>query len=68
MFNSKTEKELMFESIKKLYGDRLDKEQLAAIEATLDPMISVIEEIRGIPLENSDEPYSVFKPYRKDRE
>ena len=57
----------MFERVKTLYGDRLDEEQLAAIEASLDPMISVIEEIRGISLENSDEPYSVFKPYRKDR-
>lgn len=56
----------MFERVKALYGDRLDGEQLAAVEASLDPMITVLEQLRGIPLENSDEPYSVFKPYRKD--
>ena len=67
MSDSKTEKEHMLERIKVLYGDRLDEEQLAAIEASLDPMIDVLEKIRGIPLENSDEPYSVFRPYRKDR-
>ena len=67
MTDSKTEKDYMFERVKALYGDRLDEEQLAAIEASLDPMISVLDEIRGMPLENSDEPYSVFKPYRKDR-
>jgi len=57
----------MFERIKVLYGDRLDEEQLAAVEASFDPMIDVLEQIRAVPLENSDEPYSVFKPYRKDR-
>lgn len=68
MTDSKTEKEYMFERVKTLYGDWLDEEQLAAVEASLDPMMSVLEEIRAMPLLNSDEPYSVFKPYRKDRQ
>jgi hypothetical protein len=67
MGNSRTEKAFIFERVKALYGDRLDDEQLAAIEASLDPMIKVLEEIRKTPLLNSDEPYTVFKPYRKDR-
>jgi len=67
MTDSKTEKEHMFERIKTLYGDRLNEEQLAAVEASLDPVVAVLEQIRAILLENSDEPYSVFKPYRKDR-
>ena len=67
MSESKTEKEHMYERIKVLYGDKLDEEQLAAVEASLDPVINVLEQIRAVPLENSDEPYSVFKPYRKDR-
>lgn len=67
MTDSKTEKEHMFERIKTLYGDRLNEEQLAAVEASLDPVVAVLEQIRAVPLENSDEPYSVFKPYRKDR-
>ncbi len=67
MSESKTEKEFMFERIKALYGDRLDDEQLAAVEASLDPIISVLDKIRSVPLENSDEPYNVFRPYRKDR-
>lgn len=62
-----SEKNHMFNRIKELYGDKLTDEQLAAIEASLDPMISVLEKLRSVPLENSDEPYSVFKPYRKDR-
>ncbi len=57
----------MFERVKELYGDRLTEDQLEAIEASLDPMINVLEQLRSTPLLNSDEPYSVFKPYRKDR-
>ncbi len=58
----------MFERVKTLYGDRLDDEQLAAVEASLDPMISVLELLRSLPLENNDEPFNVFRPYRKDRQ
>jgi Asp-tRNA(Asn)/Glu-tRNA(Gln) amidotransferase C subunit len=62
-----SEKEHIFTRVKELYGDKLDDRQLSAIEANLDPMIKVLEQLRSVPLENSDEPYSVFKPYRKDR-
>ena len=62
----KSEKEYMFERVKTLYGDKLNEDQLEAIKASLDPMITVITQLRSIPLENSDEPYSFFKPYRKD--
>ena len=54
MSDSKSEKEYMFERVKALYGDRLDEEQLAAVETSLDSVIMVIEQLRSIPLENSD--------------
>lgn len=63
-----SEKEHIFKRVKELYGDQLDDEQLSAVEASLDPMIKVLEQLRSVPLENSDEPYSVFKPYRKDQQ
>ena len=63
-----SEKDHMYRRVKELYGDRLTEAQLAAIETSLDPMIKVLEQLRSIPLLNSDEPYSVFKPYRKDRQ
>jgi len=58
----------MYRRVKELYGGRLTEDQLAAIKTSLDPMIKVLEQLRSIPLLNSDEPYSVFKPYRKDRQ
>jgi Asp-tRNA(Asn)/Glu-tRNA(Gln) amidotransferase C subunit len=63
-----SEKDHMYRRVKELYGDKLTEEQLEAIEASLDPMIKVLEQLRSVPLENSDEPYSVFKPYRKDKQ
>jgi len=63
-----SEKEHIFKRIKELYGDKLNDEQLSAVESSLDPMIKVLEQLRSVPLENSDEPYSVFKPYRKARQ
>ena len=66
MVKFKSEKELMFELIKTKYGDRLDTEQLEAVEKSLERVFAVIEEIRNIPLKNSDEPFNVFKPYRRD--
>ena len=62
-----SEKQHIFKRVKELYGARLTEEQLAAVEASIDPMINVLEQLRSIHLENSDEPYSVFKPYRKAR-
>ncbi|MFC1803698.1 hypothetical protein ACFL0D_07020 [Thermoproteota archaeon] len=66
MNNSKTEKELMFKLVEVKYGDRLDSEQLAAIKTRIDRIMAVIDEIRAVPLENGDEPFNVFKPYRRD--
>jgi len=63
-----SEKDHMYRRVKELYGSRLTEDQLAAIKTSLDPMIKVLEQLRSIPLLNSDEPYSVFKPYRKDRQ
>ena len=66
MTDSKTEKELMFTLVEVKYGDRLDSEQLAAIKTSIDRIMAVIDEIRAVPLENGDEPFNVFKPYRRN--
>ncbi len=67
MNDSLDEKEYMFRRIKQLYGDRLSEEQLDAVKKKLDPVLSALEDIRRIPLENGDEPMIVFKPYREDQ-
>ena len=66
MIKPKSEKELMLELIKTKYGERLDGDQLDAVERSLEKLVAVIEEIRNVPLENGDEPFNVFKPYRRN--
>jgi len=55
----------MFNRIKAVYGDRLDEEQLRGVEEALDKIIANLEQIRTIPLCNSDEPIHIFKPHRR---
>ena len=66
MNNPKIEKEHMFNRIKLLYGDRLNDEQLESVKENIDTVLKNLEQIRTIQLENKDEPYTVFQPYRKD--
>ena len=57
----------MLERIENLYGDKLNDKQLKGIESNLDSMIEILEKIRSFPLENSDEPYFIFKPYTREK-
>jgi hypothetical protein len=66
MSKTNEERELLFELIKKKYGDRLEAHQLEAVKQSLERVFDVIEEVRSVPLKNSDEPFSVFKPFRRD--
>ena len=66
MSNIDREKEHMLNGVKKEYGDRLSEEQMEAVEASLSAVVKVLEQLRSVPLLNSDEPFSVFKPYRSE--
>ena len=62
MLDSEYEKEHMFNQIKREYEERLDDEQLKSIKENLDAVISALEQIRKIQLDNRDEPFIIFKP------
>ena len=59
------EAELMFNVVRERYGDRLDDEQLEEVKKGVDGIFEAAESLRKIKLENSDEPFSSFVPYRK---
>ena len=67
MSKSKKEKELMFEFIKKKYGDRLEAKQLEAVQESLESVLAAVKEVRKVPLENRNEPFNIFKPYRREQ-
>ena len=63
--SSQREAELMFNVVRERYGDRLDDEQLEEVRKGVEGIFEAAESLREIKLENADEPFSLFVPYRK---
>ena len=63
-----TEREVeeRFNMVKGLYGDRLDDEQLEEVRQGIEGIVAASQTLRAVKLENGDEPYSVFTPYRAE--
>ena len=53
------------ELVKERYGERLTEEQLQHISKSLKSVMDAGKALREIQLENSDEPFNVFRPYRR---
>ncbi len=53
------------ELVKERYGERLTEEQLEHVENSLKRVMDAGKALWDVSLENSDEPYNVFKPYRR---
>ena len=64
--NSNMEAGHMFNMVKEKYGDRLNDEELEEVRKGVDRMAEMAQQIRGQKLENGDEPFSIFVPYRKE--
>ncbi len=59
------EAELMFDVVRERYGERLDDDQLEEVKKGVEGIFEAAESLRKIKLENGDEPFSMFVPYRK---
>jgi hypothetical protein len=58
------ESEHLFSIIKERYGDRLTEEQLDEVRVGVNRLTEAAKALREIRLENWDEPFSVFRPYK----
>ena len=65
MTDSDKETSIMMELVKERYGERLTEEQLEHVENSLKRVMDAGKALWDVSLENSDEPYNVFKPYRR---
>jgi hypothetical protein len=65
MTDFKEETRILVDLVKKRYGDRLTKDQLEAVEKQLSNNLETAKGLYSVELKNSDEPYNVFKPYRR---
>jgi len=55
-----------FNTVKRLYGDRLDEEQLEGVRTGVETIVRASQAVSAVRLENGDEPFSVFAPYREE--
>lgn len=68
MNDEATEREVeeRFNTVKRLYGDRLDEKQLEGVRTGVETIVRASQAVSAVRLENGDEPFSVFVPYREE--
>ena len=54
----------LFAMVQRKYGDRLSPEQLEEVRKGVERIAEQARALRSVPLQNGDEPWSVFTPYR----
>ena len=63
---AKKEYEALFKIVQDRYGGRLSPEELEEVRKGVERIAGTAEALRLVRLENSDEPFSVFTPYRRE--
>jgi hypothetical protein len=53
--------------VRERYGDRLTKDELNEVLESVESFVKIAQELRLVNLENKNEPFSVFKPFSKER-
>ena len=54
-----------FELVKVRYADHLSEEELEEVSNGVETIVKAAEAMKAVKLENSDEPFSVFKPLER---
>ena len=55
--------DILFELIKTRYGNRLTMQQLDEVRIGVQGAEDLAKELRGVRLNNADEPFALFQPY-----
>ncbi len=62
------EASLLFEIVRRGYGDRLSPEELEEVRRGVERIVEMSVELRSVKLRNWDEPSFTFRPYRGGEE
>ena len=63
---SPKEAEFLFQMVRDPYGDRLNAEELEEVRNGVKSIAEAAEALRSVKLGNGTEPFSIFKPYKKE--
>jgi hypothetical protein len=58
--------DFLFEMVRDRYGNRLSAEELKEVRKVVEGIAEAAEALRSVKLENGTEPFSIFKPYKKE--
>ena len=61
------EAETLFNLVKERYGDKINEDELDEVKKAVEKIVETAIELRKVELGNWNEPFSVFKPYRRDK-
>ncbi len=64
MSDGNSESDHLFNIIKERYGEGLSDDELAEVKKGVEKIMEAAEKLREVRLENGDEPFFVFRPYR----
>ena len=56
----------LFELVKQRYGHRLTGEELESVRKQVEGIVEDARSLRSVKLEDTNEPPSLFVPYRKE--
>ncbi len=62
------EAETLFILVKERYGDSIAPDELEEVRKAVERIVETSMDLREVELGNGDEPFSVFKPYRREGE
>jgi hypothetical protein len=63
---SPKETDFLYQMVKDRYGDRLTVDELAEVRKGVEGIVEAAEALRSVKLGNGTEPFSIFKPYKKE--
>jgi hypothetical protein len=63
-----SEAETLFTLVKEKHGERIALDELEEVRKAVERIVESSQELREVKLGNWDEPFNVFKPYRREGE
>jgi hypothetical protein len=64
--DARAEADVLFELVLRRYGSRLDAAELDGVRKGIQGVVEGARALRAVRLENGDEPFQPFAPYRSD--
>lgn len=66
MSQANNESDTLFSIVRERYGERLSADELEEVRKVVEQITEAAQSLLAVKLENGDEPFALFQPYRKE--